>query len=184
MSFADLLPGLVRKDVKAWRYLYDSLLPGLKGYAVALCGDPALADDLLQALILALVDSECAKLRRIEGGETGLRRYMRRAVLMRFIGHLRKHGRLSFLGDKDGDVAVEARGAGGGVEIEEVFDARQVLRNVDEILHRFPPDEREFFRLCFVDGRSVSEAARMAGVRTSPAYKIRKMLEAVGSRLK
>jgi RNA polymerase sigma-70 factor, ECF subfamily len=118
----------------------DDLLQRGYRYAVALCGDPVQAEDLLQ--------EAWANLLRADGPRT--RPYLYRCIKNQLIDHLRRANVVAF--DPLPDDLVAPLMTDLAVR-ETLFRALAVLR----------ADEREALFLCAVEGHTTAEAADLMG---------------------
>ena len=155
-------------DASAFRELYAALSPRLYGYLVKMCRQRALADDLLQLTFLKVHRARAAYVR---GADPVPWIY---AIAHRtFIDEVRKQKRAVVRGG-DGDELPEARaGISGDAEgtADEAADPELVKTALDA-LATLPAQQREAVVLTKLDGKSVAEAAEIAGT-TVGAMKVR-----------
>ena len=155
-------------DASAFRELYAALAPRLYGYLVRMCRQRALADDLLQLTFLKVHRARAAYVR---GADPIPWIY---AIAHRtFIDEARKQKRAVV---RVGDVAElpEVRaGISGDADgtADEAADPELVKTALDA-LAALPIQQREAVVLTKLDGKSVAEAAEIAGT-TVGAMKVR-----------
>lgn len=157
----DLMASYVDGDASAFRELYAQLAPRLLGYLVKMARSRPLAEDLLQQTFLKVHRARSAYIR---GADPVPWIY---AIAHRtFIDEARKQKR-AVVGASDPetlpDVAVEAG--------ESRADPDAVKHALDA-LAKLPEAQREAVVLTKLDGKSVAEAAAIAGT-TVGAMKVR-----------
>ena len=148
-------------DASAFRELYALLAPRLFGYLLHMARDRAVAEDLLQQTFLKVHRARAAYVRGADplpwiyaiGHRT-------------FLDEARRQKRAIVNVDKEGEVpevAAEPPPPGPDPEI-----AKAALAALEEL----PPQQREAVILTKLDGRSIAEAAEIAGT-TPGAMKVR-----------
>ena len=155
-------------DPAAFRELYDQVAPRLHGYLVKMTHDRALADDLLQLTFLKLHRARAAY---VQGADPLPWLY---AIAHRtFLDEARKTKRaiVRAAGDDVPEVAAGLSGESEGQRDEPRGDpelAAQALAAIAEL----PLAQRQAVVLTKLDGKSVAEAAAIAGT-TPGAMKVR-----------
>jgi len=164
----DLMARYCDGDASAFRELYAAVAPRLHGYLVKMARHRALADDLLQQTFLKVHRARAAYVR---GADPVPWIY---AIAHRtFIDETRK-ARRAIVRVGDGDELPEVSADLSGhtaTSRDEPPDPEQVAAALDA-LALLPEQQREAVVLTKLDGRSVSEAAEIAGT-TSGAMKVR-----------
>lgn len=166
-ELTDLMARYADGDASAFRELYAAVAPRLYGYLVKMARTRALADDLLQQTFL--------KLHRARGA------YVRGADPLpwifsiahrTFIDVVRKDKRAIVVGGGDDlpEVRADVTGAADGTR-DEPADPEQVRTALDA-LAALPEQQREAVVLTKLEGKSVAEAAEIAGT-TVGAMKVR-----------
>ena len=155
-------------DASAFRELYAALAPRLLGYLMKLSRTRAVAEDLLQQTFLKVHRARGAYIR---GADPVPWIY---AIAHRsFLDHARAQKRAVVrVGDSD-ELPEEKAGIGGAAEarVEEPIDAERVAAAM-AALAKLPAQQREAVVLVKLEGKSIAEAAAIAG--TSPgAMKVR-----------
>ena len=69
---------------------------------------------------------------------------------------------------------------GEDVDLVEVSAARQECHRLADVVSALPPRDREFVRLCFVDGRSAQELAEALGVNLQGVYARKHRITQIG----
>ncbi len=155
-------------DASAFRELYAAIAPRLYGYLVKMARQRALADDLLQATFLKVHRARAAYVR---GADPVPWIY---AIAHRtFIDEMRKQKRAVVrIGDDDELPEIRA-GISGAPDAgrDEPVDPELVKTALDA-LAELPAPQREAVVLTKLDGKSVAEAAEIAGT-TVGAMKVR-----------
>jgi RNA polymerase sigma-70 factor (ECF subfamily) len=164
-----LMAQYVDGDAGAFRALYAAVAPRLHGYLWRMARDPAVADDLLQQTFLKVHRSRAAYVR---GADPLPWLY---AIAHRtFLDEARRTKRA--IVSTPGDAGVPEVAAG----IEGQTDGQRDEPRVDPelaaaaltALQSLPPQQREAVVLTKLDGKSVAEAAEIAGT-TPGAMKVR-----------
>ena len=155
-------------DAAAFRELYAAIAPRLLGYLMKMAKSRALADDLLQQTFLKVHRARAAYVR---GADPTPWIY---AIAHRtFIDEVRKKKR-AVVGVADGDevpeVAAGLTGEADGTR-DEPPDP-ELTKAALEALEDLPTGQREAVVLTKLDGKSVAEAAEIAGT-TVGAMKVR-----------
>jgi RNA polymerase sigma-70 factor (ECF subfamily) len=147
----------------AFAQVYDLVSPRLRAFLRRRCGEPDLADDLLQQTFL---HAHRARSRFTDGAEVlpWLFAIARRLA----IDAARHRGRSPFI---RADAAMAAACSGAAAPDDEAF-AAQLAERADGILARLPPAQREAFHLIKCDGLTFRQAACVLGT-TIPAVKLR-----------
>jgi len=128
----------------------------LYGYAMSLCADPTLAEDLAQETIARAIAA-----RRAPADRPGFRAWIFRILRNAFIDHTRRNGRLVVL---DGDDMAEAID-GHRTDGPEIFDDSLITAlTVRFALTRLNPPQREIIGLVDIAGFSYAEAADLLGI--------------------
>jgi len=155
-------------DASAFRELYALVAPRLLGYLVKMARQRPLAEDLLQQTFLKVHRARAAYVR----GADPLP-WIYSIAHRTFIDETRKQKRaIVRVGDKEELPEVPAGLAGESVDRREPDpDAEQVQAALDA-LAELPAQQREAVVLTKLDGRSVAEAAAIAGTTTG-AMKVR-----------
>jgi RNA polymerase sigma-70 factor (ECF subfamily) len=156
-------------DAAAFRALYALLAPRLYGYLVRMTRDRAIADDLLQATFLKVHRARAAY---VLGADPVPWIY---AIAHRtFLDEARRSKR-AVVGvareDELPDLPAQITGEADGAAADPGADpelARAALAALDNL----PPQQREAVVLTKLDGKSIAEAAEIAGT-TPGAMKVR-----------
>lgn len=157
-------------DVMAFRELYRLLAPRLLGYLLRMARDRALAEDLLQLTFLKVHRARGAYVR---GADPQPWIY---AIAHRtFLDEARKRQRARVHLSADGHSIPERPAHISGKDADQVDEPRhdaELTRAALAALAQLPEKQREAVVLIKLDGKSVAEAAAIAG--TSPgAMKVR-----------
>jgi RNA polymerase sigma-70 factor (ECF subfamily) len=128
----------------------------LYGYAVSLCSDPTLAEDLAQETIAKAIAA-----RRIPHDKTAFRAWMFRILRNTFIDHTRRTGRLVAL---DADDRADGADADDGDVPDNVEDGLVNALTVRFALEKLKPGQREIIGLIDIAGFSYAEAAALLEV--------------------
>ena len=146
----------------------------LYGYAVSLCSDRTLAEDLAQETI-----AKAMAARRVPHDQTAFRAWMFRILRNTFIDHTRRTGRLVAL---DADDTADGRDAGNSHVPDNFEDGLVNALTVRFALEKLKPGQREIIGLIDVAGFSYAEAAALlevpAGTIMSRISRARKNLAA------
>ena len=156
-------------DASAFRELYALVAPRLLGYLLKMARDRALADDLLQQTFLKVHRARAAYVR----GADPLP-WIYSIAHRTFIDHARKHNRAVVrVGEADElpEVAAAITGESDDRRDEGRADPELVKEALDA-LSALPAQQREAVVLTKLDGKSVAEAAEIAGT-TVGAMKVR-----------
>jgi RNA polymerase sigma-70 factor (ECF subfamily) len=167
-ELADLMARYVDGDAAAFRELYAAVAPRLYGYLVKMARTRALADDLLQQTFLKIHRARGAYVR----GADPLP-WIYSIAHRTFIDAVRKDKRaIVAVGSDDElpEVRADLGGAADGVR-DEAADPEQVKTALDA-LAALPAQQREAVVLTKLEGKSVAEAAEIAGT-TVGAMKVR-----------
>jgi RNA polymerase sigma-70 factor (ECF subfamily) len=130
----------------------------LYGYAVSLCSDPTLAEDLAQETITKAIAA-----RRIPHDQTAFRAWMFRILRNTFIDHTRRTGRLVAL---DADDTSDGGDAGNSDVPENFEDGLVNALTVRFALEKLKPGQREIIGLIDIAGFSYAEAAALLELPT------------------
>ena len=164
----DLMARYVDGDANAFRELYTAIAPRLYGYLVKMARTHALADDLLQQTFLKIHRARGAYVR----GADPLP-WIYSIAHRTFIDAVRKDKRAIVnlgMDDELPEVSADLGGARDGVR-DEGADPEQVKTALDA-LAALPVQQREAVVLTKLEGKSVAEAAAIAGT-TVGAMKVR-----------
>jgi RNA polymerase sigma-70 factor (ECF subfamily) len=165
----DLMQRYCDGDAGAFRELYALVAPRLLGYLLKMARERALADDLLQQTFLKVHRARAAYVR---GADPLPWIY---AIAHRtFIDETRKHKRAVVrVGDAD-ELPEVAAGLTGesDAQRDEVRGDPALLGAALDALAELPAQQREAVVLTKLDGKSVAEAAEIAGTTTG-AMKVR-----------
>jgi RNA polymerase sigma-70 factor (ECF subfamily) len=164
----ELMERYVDGDARAFRELYAVVAPRLLGYLMKMAKTRALAEDLLQQTFLKVHRARAAYVR---GADPVPWIY---AIAHRtFIDEVRKKKRAivnTVEGDEVPEVAAGLTGEADGTR-EEPADP-ELTKAALEALEDLPTGQREAVVLTKLDGKSVAEAAEIAGT-TVGAMKVR-----------
>jgi len=158
-------------DAGAFRELYALVAPRLFGYLLHMARDRAIAEDLLQQTFLKVHRARGAYVR---GADPLPWIY---AIAHRtFLDEARRQKRAIARVDKEGEVPEVAAVQDGRSQVEAETAAPrhdpELARRALDALESLPPQQREAVVLTKLDGKSIAEAAEIAG--TSPgAMKVR-----------
>jgi RNA polymerase sigma-70 factor (ECF subfamily) len=156
-------------DAAAFRALYAVVAPRLHGYLLRMARDRATADDLLQLTFLKVHRARAAYVR---GADPLPWLY---AIAHRtFLDEARRKQRAVVAvatDDRLPDVAASITGQAVG-QADEMRGDPELARAALDALQSLPPQQREAVVLTKLDGKSVAEAAEIAGT-TPGAMKVR-----------
>jgi RNA polymerase sigma-70 factor, ECF subfamily len=155
-------------DAAAFRELYAVVAPRLLGYLMKMARDKALADDLLQQTFLKVHRARAAYVR----GADPLP-WIYSIAHRTFIDDVRKHKR-AVVRVADEEVPEVAAGLD-GESVERRDEPRvdaELAREALDALAQLPTQQREAVVLTKLDGKTVAEAAEIAGT-TVGAMKVR-----------
>lgn len=167
-ELTDLMARYADGDASAFRELYAAVAPRLYGYLVKMARTRALADDLLQQTFLKVHRARGAYVR----GADPLP-WIYSIAHRTFIDAVRKDKR-AIVGVGNDDELPEVRADIGGAPDgtrDEAADPEQVKTALDA-LAALPAQQREAVVLTKLEGKSVAEAAQIAGT-TIGAMKVR-----------
>ena len=154
-------------DAAAFRELYALVAPRLLGYLMKMARSKALADDLLQQTFLKVHRARAAYVR----GADPLP-WIYSIAHRTFIDDVRKANR-AVVRVADEDVPEVAAGLDGeSVERREPSVDPELAREAFDALAQLPTQQREAVVLTKLDGKSLAEAAEIAGT-TVGAMKVR-----------
>lgn len=159
----------VEGDAAAFRVLYDALAPRVLGYLVGMARDRARAEDLLQQTFLKV---HRARDRYVVGADPVP--WVLAIAHRTFLDDHRARGRARVTSTASGelpDVAVDLAGQAPGHADEPRADLTQHAR-VLAALGELPDAQRQAVVLTKVDGRSMADAAAIAGTSVG-AMKVR-----------
>ena len=131
-----------------------ALVPRLRQFAYALCGDRDRGDDLVQTACV----KGLSRLQHFEAG-TRLDSWMFRIVQNTFLDEIRAQGRRGVQADPEGLERLSDHGVGAGQA-----EDRIVLGRVRQKMAELPPEQRSIVALVAVLGHSYSEAAEILSV--------------------
>jgi RNA polymerase sigma-70 factor (ECF subfamily) len=144
----------------------------LYGYAVSLCADPTLAEDLAQETITKAMSA-----RRVPRDPPAFRAWMFRILRNTFIDHTRRTGRLVALDADDIDDYIDH---GNGAVPHSFEDGLVNALTIRFALEKLKPGQREIIGLVDIAGFSYAEAAELlevpAGTIMSRLSRARKQL--------
>jgi RNA polymerase sigma-70 factor (ECF subfamily) len=163
-----LMQRYVDGDAAAFRSLYALLAPKLLGYLAKMTRDRAVADDLLQQTFLKVHRARTAW---VAGADPTPWIY---AIAHRtFLDEARKKQRAVVSVAKGEDLPeVKAEIDGTAEGAAEVLPDVELTRAAMAALEALPPQQREAVVLTKLDGKSIAEAAAIAGT-TPGAMKVR-----------
>jgi RNA polymerase sigma-70 factor (ECF subfamily) len=159
----DVAAGILARDPDAVAACYQELADPLFRYLLALCRDRSLAEDLVEATFLELVETAP----RLTGGARAVRAWLFRAARNNFLDARRKEIRRRNV-PLDEHVAAERPAGDPGPEDVAITNARNAM--LWEALGQLSPDQREVLTLRFAGGLSGPEIAAVTG-RTVGAVK-------------
>ncbi len=149
-------------DDAAFGVVYDALAPRLYGYLVRQTRDVARAEDLVQQTLLQM---HRARASFIAGAEVTPWAF---AIARRLLVDGLRRGRREVLdasGEPDPGASPEARA-------DDLVQAKQLARRLEQELAKLPPAQRAAFELVKNEGLSMAEAAQVLGT-TVAAVKLR-----------
>jgi len=132
-------------DEETFRSVYAMVAPPLRSYLLRLSGNATLTDDLLQDTFVRLLEGRVPTL-----DPMGQKRYLFRIATNLLNDHHRRGWRW---GNELPDLP--ATGPGAGVELR---------TDVQRVLARLKPRERQLLWLAYVEGFSHAEIAEIAGL--------------------
>ncbi len=158
-------------DAAAFRELYALVAPRLFNYLLRMAGDRALADDLLQATFLKVHRARAAYVR----GASPVP-WMYSIAHRTFIDETRrrKRAKVRLSDNQDGTVPEVSAHISGKAsdQVEEPRHDPELTRQVLEAMESLPDSQREALVLTKLNGKSIAEAAEIAGT-TPGAMKLR-----------
>ena len=155
-------------DFEAFRDLYDRTAPRLLRYLVRMAGERSLAEDLLQQTFLKIHRARGAYVR----GADPLP-WMYAIAHRTFLDEARRRKRARERADRlAAEVREPAASLGGSPEGAHDPPPRPLIDAALAALQELPPRQREALVLTKLDGKSVAEAATIAGT-TPGALKVR-----------
>lgn len=140
-------------DRTAFRLLFDSLAPAVKGLAMRQGADPASAEEIVQETFL-VVWRKAALYSPERGSATAWVYAIARNVR---IDRLRREPAWQELTDEQEDRPTDETPA------DEALASRQIQSRVRSVLSQLPAEQAEVVRLAFVDGLSHSQIAEALG---------------------
>ncbi len=156
-------------DAEAFRRMYALIAPRVLGYLVRMVRDRATADDLVQLTFLKVHRARAAYVRDADPVP-----WIFAIAHRTFLDEVRSKKRARVRVADDGappDVAADITGAAGGTAFED--DGQQELTAATLVaLQTLPPAQREAVALTKLGGKSIAEAAEIAGT-TPGAMKVR-----------
>lgn len=147
--------GVRTRDPDAIAACYEALADPLFRYLVGLCGDWTLAEDLVEATFVELIESAPD----LTGGATGLRRWLFRAARNNLFDARRKASRRGDQSLED----LELDGPGDDPNPEEAALAGEESAVVQAALAQLSPDQREVLLLRFAGELTGPEIAELTG---------------------
>lgn len=162
-----LMKNYCQGDRRAFDELYAHAAPKLLRYLVRLSGNVSAAEDLLQLSFLKL---HRARASYIEGAAP--LPWMYTIAHRTFLDHVRKHKRANVV-DVGGEVPEQNANLRGQLHIdgEEADDGEELERTM-QALQTLPPSQRQAVVLTKLDGKTMQEAAEIAGT-SAGAMKVR-----------
>jgi len=153
----------------AFRQLYGLIAPRLMGYMIRMCKDRALADDMLQLTFLKIHRARGAYVR----GADPLP-WMYAIAHRTFLDEMRKRKRAKVRLASDGDHMPEqsAHISGKSSEVDDDGPDPELAKAALAALDQLPIKQREAVVLTKLNGKSIAEAAEIAGA-TPGAMKVR-----------
>jgi len=156
-SAPTLLKALQQGDEAAFNSLYSLHSKPLYRKIMRMVGDEEIAKELLQDLFFKL----WAKREQIDESRS-IRSYLYTIAVNLVYDNFRKAAK---------DKALEARLMAMAVEYythsEEVLLAKDNQKVIERIVHQLPPQRRQVYMLCKIDGMSYEEAARALHISAS-----------------
>ena len=183
-DLSNLMKRYCEGDPRAFEELYAACAPKLLRYLVRLAGDVSTAEDLLQ---LSFLKVHKARASYIEGAQP--LPWMYTICHRTFLDEARKRKRSKVV-DVGGEVPEQSAAIDGRLASHaETVDNSEKLTKTLQALQALPPSQRQAVVLTKLDGKSMREAADIAGttigamkVRAHRGYAaLRKTLEAVKS---
>lgn len=155
-------------DAGAFRELYAALSPRLHGYLIKMCRQRALADDLLQLTFLKVHRARAAYVRGADPVP-----WIYSIAHRTFIDEARKQKRAVVRVGDDDELPEMKAGLGGDADgaADEPADP-ELVKTAMDALATLPAQQREAVVLTKLDGKSVAEAAEIAGTSVG-AMKVR-----------
>lgn len=138
------------------RQLLQTIAPRLYGYAVSLCADRTLAEDLAQEAIARAMAAA-----RPPDHPAAFRAWVFRILRNAFIDHTRRNGRLVSLHEDDFATALDRQRTDDPADLDDRMVNALAVR---QALERLRPAQREIVGLVDVAGFSYAEAAELIGV--------------------
>jgi RNA polymerase sigma-70 factor (ECF subfamily) len=160
-----LMDRYARGDDAAFEELYRLGAPKVRGFLLRLCGDAALADDLMQEAFLRVHRARGS----FASGAAAIP-WMLAIARNAFLDQTRRARARPRAGGTEEDLAT--REAPPGARGDEALAAREMAHVVRRTLQSLPILQREAFVLIRFEGLTVSEAAQVLGA-TEGAVKIR-----------
>lgn len=156
-------------DAQAFRALYSRVAPRLLNYLTRMTGRRPLAEDLLQLTFLKVHRARASYVR----GANPLP-WMYAIAHRTFIDEARKRKRARVVLARDADAMPEARAHVSGIPEDQAPEERdpELARAALAALEDLPPNQREALILTKLSGKSIAEAAAIAGT-TRGAMKVR-----------
>ena len=167
--YVELMQRYCDGDAQAFRDLYRQVAPKLRGYLVRIARNPAVADDLLQQTFLKVHGARAAYIR----GADPLP-WIYSIAHRTFIDEVRRSKRAIVnvaVGDALPEVAAGLTGQTEAQSDEPRADLEQTTAAMNA-LAALPEQQRQAVVLTKLDGKSIAEAAEIAGT-TPGAMKVR-----------
>ncbi len=142
-------------DEEAYRQLLETVTPMLIRYTQRYLSSPDAAEDVVQEILLSL-----HRVRHTYDPERPFEPWLYSIARSRVVDHLRRQRRISAV-----EVMLQ-------VLPESTAETEMTADGAREVLERLPPTQREALTLLKIEGLSLAEAARRAGVSVS-ALKVR-----------
>ena len=165
----ELMGKYVDGDAAAFRALYKRVAPRLLNYLTRMGGRRALAEDLLQQTFMKVHRARSSYVRGANPVP-----WMYAIAHRTFIDDARKQKRAKVVLARDADAMPEARADVTGVPEDQVPVQRdpELAQAALAALDDLPPNQREALILTKLNGKSIAEAAALAGT-TPGAMKVR-----------
>ena len=136
-------------DEQSFRLFYDTTARPLRAYLIGACGNPSLADDLLQEAYFRLIRSQFRA-----NDEDHRRNYLFRIATNLLRDHYRRR--------RPETSEIQDMAAGGGDHGDEIAARSDLVHSLQEL----KPRERELLWLAYVEGMSHREIADALGLKT------------------
>jgi RNA polymerase sigma-70 factor (ECF subfamily) len=174
-----LVERLERADTIALTLLYKQHHEAVRAFARRLVGDPAIAEDLVHEVFLA-VPAAFRRYRR----DSGIRTFLISIAVNKAKHHVRAACRLRRTMEK---LAGEPVSADDGGSADEALERKQLRSDLQQALDQLPIEQRVVVILCAVEERTAAEVSAIVGapentVRTRLFHARRKLRELMGGK--